>query len=575
MSSSSLTAPSLAIRSHQHLAVPGWDGFRIVTEVAGRGRTVRVGAAVPDTATRGISARCARRTAPIRWSSAEQEQMLAKRNWISPRKAIVAALALGLIGGAILVSTSLADDDNGDAFPLEVGSDGRYLVDQAGRPFLYTADTSWTLLSKLSVADAKRYIDIRKSQGFNTIQTNLITWFRFESGARGSAFEDDDLARPNEAYWAGVDEIIDYAAAQQMLLSIGIMWLASNGGWDNSNAPTTSEMTQYAAWVGERYRDRSNIIWFMGGDEQPHVLTSLTAAGGRALQSADPNHLITYHPNADAYLVRDEDWLSFNSFQRNFNDPPYPYQLVREGSELAPDKPILDIEPPYEPDPCCGTDRLTSPQENRRAGWWAILSGTLGVVYGGPQYGSWNIGDGGNVDWNGTTREPPRHTANIRKILEALPWYKLVTDWDHRVVTDGRGTYGDADYAIAGRATDGSLVAVYMPTAREVTVDLEQLSGTVTTRWVDPVRPDGRGRHQVEVPAAAVLEQRDRRRVGAAGHAPRRSSHRSARTSVGDSTPAEIGITRSPPRSTWRRDRRRRPRPGGPPRRRSRGWSGR
>jgi hypothetical protein len=153
---------------------------------------------------------------------------------------------------------------------------------------------------------------------------------------------------------------------------------------------------------------------------------------------------------------------------------------------MAPTKPVLDIEPPYEPDACCGDDRSTSPQENRRAGWWAVLSGALGVVYGGPEHASWNIGDGGTIDWSGTEREPPRHTAHIREVLEDLPWHLLATDWDDRVVTAGRGSYGDADYAIASRATDGSLVAVYMPTARTVTVDLGQLRDTVTARWVDP-----------------------------------------------------------------------------------------
>ena len=151
------------------------------------------------------------------------------------------------------------------------------------------------------------------------------------------------------------------------------------------------------------------------------------------------------------YSLRDEGWLSFNSFQGNFNDPPYPYELVREGFDLEPVKPVLDIEPPYEPDACCGDDRSTSPQENRRAGWWAFLAGSLGVVYGGPQYGSWNIGDEGNIDWDGTEREPPRQTAHIRTVLETLPWSQLEADWDDQVVTAGRGEYGDSRLCDRGR----------------------------------------------------------------------------------------------------------------------------
>jgi hypothetical protein len=40
--------------------------------------------------------------------------------------------------------------------------------------------------------------------------------------------------------------------------------------------------------------------------------------------------------------------------------------------------------------------------------------------------------------------------------------------------------------ATAARASDGSLVMVYMPTIRAITVDMSKLSGTTTVRWYDP-----------------------------------------------------------------------------------------
>ena len=38
----------------------------------------------------------------------------------------------------------------------------------------------------------------------------------------------------------------------------------------------------------------------------------------------------------------------------------------------------------------------------------------------------------------------------------------------------------------AARASDGSLVMVYMPTIRVITVDMSKLTGTTTARWYDP-----------------------------------------------------------------------------------------
>jgi hypothetical protein len=42
------------------------------------------------------------------------------------------------------------------------------------------------------------------------------------------------------------------------------------------------------------------------------------------------------------------------------------------------------------------------------------------------------------------------------------------------------------DYATAARVSDGSLVIVYTPTVRALTIDMTKLSGSVTARWFDP-----------------------------------------------------------------------------------------
>jgi hypothetical protein len=129
---------------------------------------------------------------------------------------------------------------------------------------------------------------------------------------------------------------------------------------------------------------------------------------------------------------------------------------------------------------------VTTPKINRRFGWWAATSGALGVTYGGPD-GSWKIGREGPPDWSVVEREPARHTANIRRILAPLPWYRLVPDWDAVTVTRGRGAYGGDDYATAGRADDGSLVVAFAPSARTFTVDLTTLAAPATAHWFDPV----------------------------------------------------------------------------------------
>jgi hypothetical protein len=377
------------------------------------------------------------------------------------------------------------------AWPLEVSSDCRHLADENGKPFLYTADTSWTMLSMLSVADAKKYIDLRKAQGFNAIQTMATGWKRNGSGPRGAFFVRGDVTQPNESFFAGVDEILAYAESQDMLLTVGLLWLADNGGWCGGTGVPPSQFAQYARWLGHRYRSQGNLIWFLGGDEEISVQTETTKAGASALLIADPNHLISYHPRSEAFELRFEPWLAFNSFQWNANSPPYSYQNIRRGYQLTPTRPILDAEPAYDPSPCCGEDPLTTPQKVRRNGWWAMLSGAMGVVYGGPR-GAWNVGASGAPDWGQVSRPAAAHTGNIRRILEPLAWSRLVPDFGNTVVAGG-GSDGSTNYVAAAVADDRSLIAAYTPVAATLRVDLTKLSASGTAQWFDPSSGQAQG----------------------------------------------------------------------------------
>jgi hypothetical protein len=76
--------------------------------------------------------------------------------------------------------------------------------------------------------------------------------------------------------------------------------------------------------------------------------------------------------------------------------------------------------------------------------------------------------------------------ALVTALFRSLPWYDLVPDQAHTLVTSGYGTFGADDYVTAARTARGDLAVVYVPTARTVTVDMSQLSGPVRARWYDP-----------------------------------------------------------------------------------------
>ncbi|HBO46061.1 MAG TPA: hypothetical protein DD670_19490, partial [Planctomycetaceae bacterium] len=69
---------------------------------------------------------------------------------------------------------SVAQGADSPGFPLKISDNHRYLVDQAGRPFLIHGDSPWEIIWQLKKEEATEYLDHRVVQGFNTVLVNLI-----------------------------------------------------------------------------------------------------------------------------------------------------------------------------------------------------------------------------------------------------------------------------------------------------------------------------------------------------------------------------------------------------------------
>lgn len=69
------------------------------------------------------------------------------------------------------------------------------------------------------------------------------------------------------------------------------------------------------------------------------------------------------------------------------------------------------------------------------------------------------------------------------RLFRSRPWYDLVPDQDHTVVTDGLGEFNGMDYLAAGRTPDGKTVIAYVPSRRTITVDMSKLAGQRARGW--------------------------------------------------------------------------------------------
>ena len=103
------------------------------------------------------------------------------------------------------------------ALRLKVSPNGRYLVDQNGKPFFYLADTCWLLFQRPNHEEVDEYLNDRAAKGFTVIQAYVIRGLgeRHPDGNRSllgeSPFIDRDPARPNEAFFKNVDHVVNRA----------------------------------------------------------------------------------------------------------------------------------------------------------------------------------------------------------------------------------------------------------------------------------------------------------------------------------------------------------------------------
>ena len=67
----------------------------------------------------------------------------------------------------------------------------------------------------------------------------------------------------------------------------------------------------------------------------------------------------------------------------------------------------------------------------------------------------------------------------------------LQPDYSESVVSGNRGNISAADYVMAARASDGSVIMAYVPNARTITVDMSVIAGSAADAWrFDPATGD-------------------------------------------------------------------------------------
>jgi hypothetical protein len=402
-----------------------------------------------------------------------------------------------------LISAGMTQGAVAPTFPLKLSENRRHLVDQRGTPFLYHADTPWMLFTKLTEPEAKDYIARRKEQGFTALQVQLTGFLGMTNLAGELPFAGtppvQDFAQPNEKLFAHVDRVVAEAERQGMLLAIAPAWAGCCGeGWagkekDGSlkplNANGAEKSRGLGRWLGKRYGEIANVMWILGGDNDPNPAREEIRSLGLGLKDTAPQQLITYHAasshsSADVWPA-DERWLDvsmvytyFRGFNKAWNKhQPDVYEVSHAEFARMPVRPFFLGESTYEGEHGAWGSALQA----RKQAYWCVLGGGFGHAYGSQ---NWNF----PKNWRQVLEQPGAVSLkHLRSLLESRPWWKLLPDVQNVVAVEGRGAFGTNDYAVTALADDGSFALSYLPTRRTLTIDLTKLSGErVTALWFNP-----------------------------------------------------------------------------------------
>lgn len=110
---------------------------------------------------------------------------------------------------------------------LRISNNKRYFIKDSGEPFIWIADTAWTLPQRMKWDDVEYYMKKRKSQGFTVLQIVALDPERdveMRNPAGEKALIGGDLSRPNEMYFRYLDWIIDKAEEYGLYILLLPVW---------------------------------------------------------------------------------------------------------------------------------------------------------------------------------------------------------------------------------------------------------------------------------------------------------------------------------------------------------------
>jgi hypothetical protein len=386
-------------------------------------------------------------------------------------------------------------------WPLRVDQSGKYLVDQNGQPFFFLADTASRISHRLNREEVEFYLSKRAQQGFTTILMAAVRaaeeW-QLPNPYGDQPFWNNDITQPaitpgnnpNDPteydWWDHIDYIIDTAAARGLTVAL-VPFAVSHSGFLHLNRDNAQG---YGRFIGERYRNRSNIVWVLGWDNEPdneeeQLIWNLMAKGiteGVAGSEDYSKTLMTFHTYGPSSIwFHNAPWLDFNMIETHIElDQVHP--LISADKNLRPLKPTGIGEGWYE--------RARNPQgvesnalTIRKEAYWSFLAGGY-YIYGNMSI--WHFGDEPPPLLHWATEidtDSARQMTIFRNFVTSREWWNYLPDQN----VFASGVSSGERLNAAARTVDGRSIIVYLSSPTAVSMRMNQISqGPVRAEMMNP-----------------------------------------------------------------------------------------
>ena len=279
-----------------------------------------------------------------------------------------------------------------------------------GKPFFYLADTCWSAFTNIKDNDWDYYLDYRKSQGFNTLQINILP--QWDASATDLCYEPFEVIdgkynykKLNLSYFEHADKMCARAKEKGFELALVIMWCNfvpdtwASQFYSKGIMPIDC-IDNYINIIHETFT-KYEPLYIISGDTDlnEEITRNYYNKASDLLREAAPQCIQTLHVRGRLMEIPEEmiNRMDFYMFQSGHNAKTenlcMTYRLPEYFVENYPGKPLINSEPCYEQMGSSGRIYGRHHRFNiRRAAWQSLLSGACsGITYGAAGIYSWHI----------------------------------------------------------------------------------------------------------------------------------------------------------------------------------------